>query len=559
MQYTSFRALQRAPKARRGGALIASLIVATLLAGLGAGLVQVQTAITRRQMSAIDQTRAMYMAEAGLAEAFLALAQGKSGAIADAAQPAELGGGLFWVETTEGADGQVLLRCTGMIERAHATLESVVERSVSPFGRLGFFGLEEVVLRKGARILADRDQPALVRSNGDVSLAPSTGGNLIEGRIIAGTNGLIAMGPGSSVSTGMEQAKRTAVLPEILVPNLPLGDLQQALQPERANIGPGGLDAEELEVDGGQEVRLIGPLVLAVDTLEVNDGGSLLIDASAGPVILHVRDELTLEEGSIWEHEAGTISDVSLFFHGTDAVDWKVKGVFRGAIVALEQDWTLTGELDFQGSIAVKSLELLADVQVRGSEEATNLIAGVPSVPTLVAWQFSDAPDAEILDCLADPKHWLKQQKIEPVKSSSAAAESEVSLQYVTEDGAIGVYQGLPSEFDFSKASSVVQQVWMDGLIGEGQLGPPPAPLPSYASPVDKSSSSKNRRKNKGHGSHKQGGDGHKGQTGHGANPKNKHKQAGSKKQHGQNANHKNSKKKHDHKDHKVNKHSHDD
>jgi len=556
MQYTSFRTLQRVPKARRGGALIASLIMATLLAGLGAGLVQVQTAITRRQMSAIDQTRAMYMAEAGLAEAFIALAQGKSGAIANANQPAKLGGGLFWVEATEGADGQVLLRCTGIIERAHATLESVVERSVSPFGRLGFFGLEEVVLRKGARVLADKDQPALVRSNGDVSLAPSIGGNLIEGRIIAGTNGLIAMGPGSSVSTGMEQARRAAVLPEILVPNLPQGNLQQALEPKHANIGPGGLDAEELEVDGGQEVRLIGPLVLALDTLEVEDGGSLLIDASAGPVIIHVRHELTMEEGSVWQHEAGSISDVSLFFHGTDPVDWKVKGVFRGAIVAIEQDWALTGELDFQGSIAVKSLELLADVQVRGSEEATNLIAGVPSVPTLVAWQFSDAPDAEILNCLTDPKNWLKQHQIEPVKSSSAAAESEVSLQYVTKDGAIGVYQGLPSEFDFSKASSVVQQVWMDGLIGEGQLGPPPAPLPSYASPVGNGSSSKDQEKNEGHGSHKKDGDDHKD---HGAHPKHKHKQTGSKKQHGHDGDQKDSKKKHGHKDHKVNKHSNDD
>jgi hypothetical protein len=126
-------------------------------------------------------------------------------------------------------------------------------------------------------------------------------------------------------------------------------------------------------------------------------------------------------------------------------------------------------------------------------------------------------------------------------------------LQYVTKDGAIGVYQGLPSEFDFSKASSVVQQVWMDGLIGEGQLGPPPAPLPSYASPVGNGSSSKDREKNKGHGSHKKDGEGH------GAHPKHKHKQTGSKKQHGQDGHQEDSKKKHGHKDHKVNKHSNDD
>ena len=489
MQVTKNKSLAHVPAARRGGALAASLIVATMLAGLGAGLVQVQTAINRRQMAAIDQTRAMYMAEAGLAEAFIALAQGKSGVIATAKQPAEMGGGLFWVEATEGADGQVLLRATGMIGRAHATLESVLERSVSPFGRLGFFGLEEVVLRQGARVLADGDELAMVRSNGDVTLSPTQGESQIEGRVIAGTEGLIAMGPGSHVSAGVEQAKRAAKLPRVEIPDLPYGNLNHALQPARARIGPGGLEVKDLRVRTNQEARLVGPLVLVIGRLQVADLGRLVIDASNGPVVIHVRNKLELDPGSVWQHEAGSASDVTLFIHGDRQAKWQASGVFRGAIIGLEQDFSLNALLDFQGSISVRRLEVQAGVRVRGSAETVIKIAGVPSQPTLVAWQFSDAPEAEILNNLTDPARWLKTHNVQPMQSSDATAETEVSLQYVTKDGAIGVYQGLAQDFDLHLATSFIQQTWMDGLIGEGEFGPAPEPLEPHPTPLGSLSS----------------------------------------------------------------------
>lgn len=483
MQGNTHSAHQRACKSRRGGALIASLIVATLLAGLGAGLVQVQTSITRRQTSSIDLTRAMYMAEAGLAEAFIALAQGKSGVIAGEDHPAALGGGLFWVEATEGADGQIKLKSTGIIERSHASLESVVQRSVSPFGRLGFFGVEEVTLRKGARVLADGDKPALVRSNGDIFMSPALGGNLIEGCVVAGTEGLIAIGPGGHVTAGMEQAKRAANLPEILIPSLPLGDLENALKGSHVNIGPGGLSVDEIQVNSGQAVRLVGPLVLVTRNLTAEPGGTFLVDASSGPVVLHVLNEVSLQEKSTWQHEAGSPSDVSLFVHGAMPMDWSVGGVFRGAIVALEQDLALTTALDFKGSIAVQRLEILKGVEVHGSEDTVTAIAGIPSVPALVAWKFSDAPDAEILSGLSAPKTWLKKNKVTPKKSSDAAKENEVSLQYITEDGAVGVYHGQAADFDLSKAKSLVKQVWLDGQVGPGKSGQKPMPLRAFAKP----------------------------------------------------------------------------
>ena len=54
-------------------------MVVMVIASLGAGLIQMHGAIKRRQMQRVDNKRALYIAEAGLSEAFIAVTHGKSG------------------------------------------------------------------------------------------------------------------------------------------------------------------------------------------------------------------------------------------------------------------------------------------------------------------------------------------------------------------------------------------------------------------------------------------------------------------------------------------------
>ena len=115
--------LHTAARSRRGGALAASLFVAILLAGLGAGLVQLQTSVTQRHLASIDRARALYIAEAGLAEATHALAQGRSGVIGAADAPARHGSGLYWVESHEAGEGQLRLVSTGIVGRSSSRPE----------------------------------------------------------------------------------------------------------------------------------------------------------------------------------------------------------------------------------------------------------------------------------------------------------------------------------------------------------------------------------------------------------------------------------------------------
>ncbi len=66
---------------RRGSALVLSLTLVTVIAILGMGFVQLASTEARTQAHSVDQMRAFYLAESGLAEAYNAVRMGRSGQI----------------------------------------------------------------------------------------------------------------------------------------------------------------------------------------------------------------------------------------------------------------------------------------------------------------------------------------------------------------------------------------------------------------------------------------------------------------------------------------------
>ena len=183
----------RRTKNQEGSALVASLLVVMLVAGMGAGLIQVQSAMMRRQLLGIDRTRALYVAEAGLSESFLAISQGKTGRIGTVDDLAQYDDGVFWVEAEEQASGDIVLTSTGLCGQGRFSLSVVVTPPTSPIGTLGFFGIDSLTINEESIIdgfdptlgtFQDQvvaggatDGGARLRSNGDIdirgSLAPT--------------------------------------------------------------------------------------------------------------------------------------------------------------------------------------------------------------------------------------------------------------------------------------------------------------------------------------------------------------------------------------------------
>ena len=137
---------------RSGSSLVMALVVVLALVAVSASFLQVSSSITRRQMQAIDQKKAFYLAEAGLAESYVAIRVGKTGVIGSMGDPAIFGDGLFWVEVEEHENGLYTLRSTGMAGTARTVLSIVIEEGDTSVAALGLFSSLELTIPSGTLI-----------------------------------------------------------------------------------------------------------------------------------------------------------------------------------------------------------------------------------------------------------------------------------------------------------------------------------------------------------------------------------------------------------------------
>ena len=253
----------RAPGARRGSALIASLVVVVLMAGLGAGLIQLQSAVSRRHATSVDTKRALYVAEAGIAEAFSAIAVGKSGFVGTPEVPAAFAGGVYWVEATEDEEGRIVLDSTGLYGTGRFAISAVVQRQVNPIGVNGVCGQSAVDV--GAGCIVDgydsrlgtyesqtdgsipgdtTGQGARVTSNGDVAvhgdLVVTDDDTFVYGDVHPGVDGTLTTDPGVVITGASHPLGKPIELPRFDVPDLgtSLGDQVATAQHALLRVGP---------------------------------------------------------------------------------------------------------------------------------------------------------------------------------------------------------------------------------------------------------------------------------------------------------------------------------
>ena len=81
-------------------------MVVSAIAALGVWIVQLQASMARRMTQSTDRKRALYVAEAGLAESVLAMSQGKSGELGSEEVPVRFHHGIYWVESEPSGERQ---------------------------------------------------------------------------------------------------------------------------------------------------------------------------------------------------------------------------------------------------------------------------------------------------------------------------------------------------------------------------------------------------------------------------------------------------------------------
>ncbi len=471
-----------------GTALISSLFLVTLVTAMGAGLVQVSTVSTKKQITSIDTTRSLYVAEAGLSEAFLAVAQGRSGVLASAEEPAEFGDGYYWVEATSLPDDQVQLESTGMVGHGRFTLSMVLHRSINEVGTLGMCGLNEVTIGEGAQLdtlevagegkgggeAPEEPEPTKVRSNGDITVF-SPGGEgpatQINGNVHPGPNGIADLDPGVIITGTTVSSSRGITLPTFKIPRLGPSQGDMILPGKDANIT---IDSDKtydnIHVPSGARLTLKGPMRVRLENLIVYSGGQVTIDTTDGPVGIYSTGATIFDSGSNLVNVGEDPTQCSLFALTTDRADKSVismqgSGAFFGMIIAPKSPVDIPGDLRVAGSIVSESLSIGADAHLSFTPQLERGGFGIEMTPTIVAWQILDVPDTPLTRGPGSIDSKIQLNAITTKLSATSAPEVEVMMKYLSTTKINTTYVGTAIAIPWADIDHVYTVQWKkDGL-----------------------------------------------------------------------------------------------
>jgi len=489
-------------KRKGGSALVFSLMMVAFVTVSGMAMLQLHIARGRRQGQATDNKRAIYIAEAGIAEAYLAVVQGRTGNIASEAVPAQFANGIYWVEAEDGDDGQVALRSTGLCRTGRFAVSVVVERTYDPITSLGMFGGEQVIVGEGAvidgfdsRKGAPMDLPTLlsvyadvrgmarVSSNGEVIVeASKSAQTLVHGSARPGVGQAVTIEPGGIVTGSTLPGKSVVALPDLKLPPL-TSDGDVTISRTDMTISTGEFRYGKIGLSAGNTLTLRGPLTVVLDRLSLADGATLAIDSTDGAVTLFIVEALQVASGAQFSSVTGEPAGFVLLVGANDLVDldgdgtleepvsFSPSGAFTGFIYAPFTDIIVPGDLHVIGGLVAESLTLQPGARMSFDAALGSTGVTLTGLPRLVAWRIVALPDAEIVTLRLDPLKKLSEDGVTPTKSSDASLEGWVKMEYFDNSGILQTYSGLASGVNWGSIKTVVRVMWDDDSFvgGEGQ------------------------------------------------------------------------------------------
>ncbi len=442
---------QQAPRSRRGGAMVAALLVVFAVATMGMIHVQLDLSKAREQRGAVDSKRAFYMAEAGLAEGFHGIAMGKSGNVGTAEEPARFANGVFFTTADEEGDGRVTLTSTGLCGAGRATLSIVIERTSESAASRGFFGDEQVTVEGGALVdsydsrVGEYQPPggqageasggARVGCNGSVQVGGSSGVTVVYGDARPGPEGVLVRGRNTTITGTTAPYLTATALPPIEVPSYPSqGSVVTTLFAPLATLAPGDRSYWELHVGRLGKMTILGPSRIVVDQLRVDKGGELVINAADGPVKIYVTGNMNLAKGSKLSTPARDPIAVSLLVSaeqpagaiptGTPPpIQLATTGSFYGTIYAPSANVSIPGTMQVFGAASANRLTVQSNAKLHF--DLALLIAGSEegSLPSLLGWRLIELPDVAIVKLRYDALAELEKAGVDVKHAKNAHFE----------------------------------------------------------------------------------------------------------------------------------------
>ena len=481
----------RRARGRRGSALLMSLVAVIGVSALAAGLLQVSAATMRRNQVTLDNRRAFYLAEAGLAEGYAGLGEGLTGNVGTQEVPARYGEGLFWTTSTFLPSGHVNLESTGMCGIGRATLALVAQPVVSSVTGLGVFSNQSLRVEPSSLIDGYDSSQGSYESQADMSASPphTSGGAIVgsnSGISVAGGRtgsfiyGDAKPGPGSTVvksgtvtiSGSTAPSTETSSLPPVTVPSVTKQAALIYVGAPPLVIPPSTIGWTTLRIGPNKQLVIRGPATVVFDNLLLDSGAELVVDPTGGRVDLYVEQSLNFAAGSKINCLSTNPALLTLMVSkqvdpiAVDNVQLNAKGKFYGTLYTPLSNTKISADFEVFGAAVAQRLTLSNGGKLHvDTELASN--AQSNALPRMVSWRIVDIPH-EVATNRIDPFDALGVDPATLPMARDAHARVWLDISYKDLLNVTRTFRGWSTGFDWTQVTSVTgyRTYTLDPLAG---------------------------------------------------------------------------------------------
>lgn len=380
---------------RRGAILYMALFTLIPLAALTFGLVRIATSFSSENRHRIEDEQALFLAEAGIEEALIALGCGGTGEVGSQAAPVFFGEGLFWVEVERPGNDLLLLRSAAMYESGRAAVEQLVFEDYESNRDTTIFSRRPLELSSNVFVDSFDSNSGTYASQvsggagGDGAIVESNGGIRIDSA--AEVHGDLHPGNGFGVSqassadiTGSLQPLESPRTIETVTPPVIASQGNRTLTGV-VTYAAGDYAFGTLTIDGHPVIK--GPARLVVDRLGLRSNSSLTLDTSTGDIEIYVRQELILASNSSLVTTLESAQHLTLYYlapAGATA-DLRSNSSFYGLLIAPEATIRVRSNFEVFGSIQAEQVVIDSNARIHYDRALLGLSVGAP-VYTKVAW-----------------------------------------------------------------------------------------------------------------------------------------------------------------------------
>lgn len=373
-------------RAERGSAIVTVTVVLAVLLLLLAGFLRLVGAAHFEQGQRSDELQVLYVAEAGLGEAYLELEEGRLAldgqpepVLGSVEEPLELSHVRYWVEGENLGTRVYALRSTALERQARERIELVVREIPDGFFRYAVFGDEGVIFNTSSFV--DSYDSALgvyddqydsstrhatefgnVGSNVGIALQTNT---QIWGSANPGPEHQVSfLGPNTSVSGSTDPALELVPLPPIAVPVVASSGTAN-VKKKTLYLGPGDVHYSSVQVSSGGAIEIRGPARVVFDDLLLAANTTLKMVTTGGPIEIYGTGNFRMQANShlvtnsIRPHDAAIyISSNNIDGTPRSTVEFNANAEYTGLIYAPRSSIAIHAMFEIYGSVMARRVAL---------------------------------------------------------------------------------------------------------------------------------------------------------------------------------------------------------